>query len=334
MIMHKSALFLLLGLGLLAAGLGFWYLQQSPGDEPRIHTIEPQITPAGDQPLSPGDVGSKMGSENSPVDSSTEQNVARWRKYSDSSVGWAEVKSPADDGKPRPAADSELKLLNGDVDAALAGDSPALDRLLDKADNCRYITTVTSDDVENELTYMINRREQRTGQEIDRNNVEVQERLAERRDSMLGHLKNCSWRYSRDFPDLREQVAAQAEGGNVLARFIYAMMLKPSPLEADYLIEVARWADNSLRYSTANIQQNLTIGYLAQAHSYSTGIFTPRDSRLAGIWAYMVMTCPSAGPIPLEQMNELLSTARLEYLTPTTLAWGAELANTICLPGP
>ena len=331
--MQKVTVLLLLGLALLVAGLGFWYLQQNRVAEPETQAIDAPGATTTEQLPGPAAASRETGSENSVTDPGSEQNIARWRKYSDSSLDWAEVKSPADDGKPRPAADSELKLLDADVEAALAGDNQALDRIMDRADNCRYITTVTPEDVENEITFMINRREQRTGQQINRNDVEVQERVAERRDSMLSHLKNCSWRYSRDFPTLREQIGAQAEAGNVLARFIYALMLKPSPLEADYLIEVARWADNSLRYTTANIQQNLTVGYLAQAHSYSTGIFTPRDSRLAGIWAYMVMTCPSAGPIPLEQMNELLSTARLEYLTPTTLAWGAELANTICLPG-
>jgi hypothetical protein len=74
----------------------------------------------------------------------------------------------------------------------------------------------------------------------------------------------------------------------------------------------------------------MTMGYLALAFSHAQGIFTHQDARLAGIWAYVLMSCPISGPIANPYLNTLLSMERMEYLSGTTVDIGQVWARQVC----
>jgi hypothetical protein len=226
-------------------------------------------------------------------------------------------------------ASGRLQTVKSELTLAIGGDDEASDKVLKRARECRQFNPMTMLDIETEIAYYRDSFNRRRG-DGEQNPERMEERLAKSRSAMQARVENCSWRHTEDFPGLRAQVETQAEAGDVLARFYYAMLLKPSPYENNYLLETAAWSDNSLRFTMANINQNMTMGYLALAFSHAQGIFTHQDARLAGIWAYVLMSCPISGPIANPYLNTLLSMERMEYLSGTTVDIGQVWARQVC----
>lgn len=226
-------------------------------------------------------------------------------------------------------ARTRLDAVSSELMLALGGDDKAAQKLLIRSRECRQFNPMTPLDIETEIAYYRSRFERKRSI-TDEQRQQQEQRMQQTRKVMTARVESCSWRHTGEFPNLRYQVEQQAEAGNVLARFYYAMLFKPSPYEIDYLLETAAWSDNSLRFTMDNINQNMTLGYLALSFSHAQGIFTHQDARLAGIWSYLVMTCPMAGPIAAPYMNTLLSNERMEYLSATTVDIGEVWAMQIC----
>lgn len=226
-------------------------------------------------------------------------------------------------------AGSRLEAVKSEVILALQGDDAAARKLLTRARECRQFNPMTLLDIETEIAYYRERFNRSRGAD-DQRREQSEQRIEKTRAAMQARVENCSWRHTGEFPDLRAQVERQAESGNVLARFYYAMLLKPSPYEVNYLLETAAWSDNALRFTMENINQNMTSGYLALSFSHAQGIFTHQDARLAGIWAFLVMSCPMNGPIATPYLDTLLSNDRLEYLSGTTVDIGQVWARQVC----
>ena len=226
-------------------------------------------------------------------------------------------------------ASSRLEAVKSEVTLAIQGDDDAARKILERARECRQFNPMTPLDVETEIAYYRDRFNSRRGSDQQRA-TRAEERIEQTRTAMLARVENCSWRHTGEFPDLRAQVERQADAGDVLARFYYAMLLKPSPYEENYLLETAAWSDKSLRFTMDNINQNMTVGYLALSFSHAQGIFTHQDARLAGIWAYLVMSCPMNGPMATPYLDTLLSMDRMEYLSGTTVDIGQVWAGQVC----
>ena len=226
-------------------------------------------------------------------------------------------------------AHARLEIISNELMQALQGDDKAARKLLTRSRECRQFSPMTPIDVETEIAYYqsrFDRKSNRTDQQIE----QKEKQIKQMRTAMTRRVETCSWRHTGEFPTLRDQVERQAEVGNVLARFYYAMLFKPSPYEVDYLLETAAWSDNSLRFTMENINQGMTLGYLALSFSHAQGIFTHQDARLAGIWSYLVMTCPMNGPIAAPYLNTLLSNERMEFLSATTVDIGQVWALQVC----
>ncbi len=226
-------------------------------------------------------------------------------------------------------ASNRLDAVKSEVMLAIQGDDDASRKMLERARECRSFNPMTLLDIETEIAYYRDRFDRRRGDDEQRAE-RAEERIEKTRATMKARVENCSWRHTGEFPDLRAKVERQAEAGDVLARFYYAMLLKPSPYEENYLLETAAWSDNSLRFTMANINQNMTTGFLALSFSHAQGIFTHQDARLAGIWAYLVMSCPMNGPIAKPYLDTLLSMDRMEYLSGTTVDIGQVWAQQVC----
>lgn len=226
-------------------------------------------------------------------------------------------------------AQARLDAVSTELMQALGGDDKAAQKLLTRSRECRQFNPMTPLDIETEIAYYRSRFERKRNI-TDQQRQQQEQRMQQTRKAMTARVESCSWRHTGEFPNLRDQVERQAEAGNVLARFYYAMLFKPSPYEIDYLLETAAWSDNSLRFTMENINQNMTLGYLALSFSHAQGIFTHQDARLAGIWGYLVMSCPINGPIADPYLNTLLSNERMEYLSATTVDIGQVWAMQIC----
>lgn len=222
-----------------------------------------------------------------------------------------------------------LDLVNQEVNDALRGNDQAAKKLFTRERECRSFNPMTPLDVETEIAYYQSRFDRRRNIS-DEQRAQQDKRIEQTRNAMTSRVESCSWRHTDEFPSVRSQVERQAETGDVLARFYYAMLFKPSPYEVDYLLETAAWSDNSLRYTMDNINQGMTLGYLALSLSHAMGVFTHQDSRLAGIWGYLVMTCPMRGPIAEPYLNSLLSNERMEFLSGTTVDIGQVWAMQVC----
>ncbi len=226
------------------------------------------------------------------------------------------------------SSSAEFKRVQEAMDAALALDAEALDRVVEQSSECYRFSAVTQRDVDNEMEFM--RQRFRESRRADVQEERFQEVIEQRRDLFDQRRARCSWRHAPEYPDYRDQVARLAERGDVIARFLY-LALKPSPVEPDYLIEMEEWAANAQRFSIANVREQQTAGYLAQAITYSYGMYTYSDARLAGIWHYLLFTCPHSGPVPANYLNDILAEQRLEYPSDTTITIGADIARRICL---
>ena len=226
-------------------------------------------------------------------------------------------------------AQQQMEVVSGEVNDALRGNDKGAQKVFNRERECRNFNPMTQMDVETEIDYYQSRFNRRRNVS-DEQRAQQDQRITQTRSAMSKRVDSCSWRHTGEFPTLRDQVERQAESGDVLARFYYAMTFKPSPYEVDYLLETAAWSDNSLRFTMENINQGMTVGYLALSLSHAMGIFTHQDARLAGIWGYLVMTCPMRGPIATPYLNSVLSNERMEFLSPTTVDIGQVWTEQIC----
>lgn len=115
----------------------------------------------------------------------------------------------------------------------------------------------------------------------------------------LEQFEDCTWRHQTAAQRLRAEVAAQAQGGDVMARYTYATMLWPSPHEENYPEEHAAWAHNALRFTEQNVMESWTLGFEAMEMSANYGFFTPVSQAMGQAWSIVLTTCPIAGPAPV-----------------------------------
>jgi hypothetical protein len=127
----------------------------------------------------------------------------------------------------------------------------------------------------------------------------IEERVDAARYGYLQTLNSCAWQHQPGAAGIRDKVAALAQGGDVIARFLYAMLLSPSPWEMHYIQQHAAWTTNALNFTLQNVADKQTLGAAAMYRSYLTGLFTPQNIVLSQAWQLVLLSCPKNGPNPL-----------------------------------
>jgi hypothetical protein len=89
----------------------------------------------------------------------------------------------------------------------------------------------------------------------------------------------------------REELAALARNGHVVARYLYAMWRPQLGSDEDALERRMRWQMNAVEFSYANLEEGELAGLLAFSQSYSEAIFTGTDLGLSFSMAKAALEC-------------------------------------------
>jgi len=220
----------------------------------------------------------------------------------------------------------EVAVLANEVERALDDiDTEAMKALWRRNTSCQGVNLATGDDLQRTLDKIdMAQSRQRRPDDLKIQNAFDQTRLAE-----MKRFERCAWKFHPETNHLRSQLEGAAQSGDVIGRFIYATVMMPSPLEPEYQYQVAVWADNALTFTMANILENQSLGYLAMAMSYSTGLFTPRNKFLAEAWQLTSSSCPGSGPqMSRSDINSLFG--NVLYISDTGESMGQQFIDWYC----
>ena len=220
----------------------------------------------------------------------------------------------------------EVAVLANEVERAMDDiDTEAMKALWRRNTRCQGVNLATGGDLQRTLDKIdMAQSRQRKPDDLKIQNAFDQTRLAE-----MKRFEQCAWKFHPETNHLRSQLAGAAQSGDVIGRFIYATVMMPSPLEPEYQLQVAVWADNALTFTMANILENQSLGYLAMAMSYSTGLFTPRNKFLAEAWQLTSSRCSGTGPqMSQADINSLFG--NVLYISDTGESMGQQFIDWYC----
>jgi hypothetical protein len=185
------------------------------------------------------------------------------------------------------------------LNAIFAGDEEALRETFSEQWNCGRNDYRNLEDVERGIGNVRDMAMARMSERISANPERAERWVGAMELRALDQLEDCTWRHQSAAKQLRTQVASQAQAGDVMARYVYATMLWPSPHEENYPEEHAAWAYNALKFSEQNVMESWTLGYEAMELSANWGWFTPVSKAMGQAWGIVLTTCPIAGPAPI-----------------------------------
>lgn len=185
------------------------------------------------------------------------------------------------------------------LNAIFAGDEEMLRATFSEQARCSRNDYKSVEDVERGVVYIREQAMERRPQRGADNPERLERRVSTLELRALRQVKDCMWRHQSAAQQLRAQVANQAQAGDVMARYVYATMLSPSPYEENYPEEHAAWASNALKFSKQNVMESWTLGFEAMELSANWGWFTPVSQAMGQAWGIVLATCPIAGPAPI-----------------------------------
>lgn len=192
------------------------------------------------------------------------------------------------------------------LNAIFAGDEEVLRATFNEQARCSRNDYQSVEDVQRgvakireEAIERMPRRGTDNPERLERRISAVERRVGTMEIRALRQVEDCLWRHQSAAQKLRAQVAAQAQAGDVMARYVYATMLSPSPYEENFPEEHAAWASNALRFSEQNVMESWTLGFEAMELSANWGWFTPVSQAMGQAWGIVLVTCPIIGPAPI-----------------------------------
>lgn len=103
-------------------------------------------------------------------------------------------------------------------------------------------------------------------------------------------------------PDLRQELDDLAQGGDVMARYLYAIWVPfPDDSEQGFNFEV-EWSRKAMEYSYLNFDAGEAAGFLALGQSYRDTLFTRESPYLAGVLLMVAIQCGVEDPVLIRSM--------------------------------